>query len=356
GHLPTRPRLTDSRYTPICGRNVVPTRISTKPNSQVPPRPNVVGWLLTATAAVGLLGVAIESMLGYGPWMALFWHEQWMSPLVTPLTGMSWNEYVSSASTTAALGWVGFGIGVFYGLAGLMCIVGRPRWLVASALMLAAGLLGLDAWLSYHSHGGRVFQGLEHALQVFAPLAVVSWLLFAWRGNEVRWALRLAVSLTFFSHGLWALGASLAWGPVHLDYPTPGEWVDMVMKVFPLMDEQTARSFLQVAGVLDLAVAAAMLLPDKVARPVLVWAIIWGALTAAARIVAHFDDVSWADSMGYWWSQALRRAPHAGLPLALWLMLRQRASAPSADATADELSWKPVVEQVEQANTPASRT
>jgi len=116
-------------------------------------------------------------------------------------------------------------------------------------------------------------------------------------------------------------------GAVSFDYPTPGGWVEMVRSVLPALDEGVALGLLRAAGALDFAVALAVLLPGRIARPALVWAVIWGGATAAARIVANLDAFDGLDTTAYWVSAALRRAPHAGLPLALLLMLRTRPGA-----------------------------
>lgn len=311
-------------------------RVNSPTDEPLPPgRRDAIGWILTVTAALGLTGLALQSLIGHGPWLELLWQERWMSPVVRGLTGMSWSEYVGDPDRATKLAWVGVGVGVIYGIAALLCVLGRPQWLAGSFLGLAAALVGLEAWLSYADHGYRIFQLIEHALQVIAPLAVVGWVFLHRRGRVLQWPLRLAVAMTFTGHGVWALGLSLELGPVSLHYPTPGRWVDMVLSILPMLDEQTARHLLKVAGALDLVVAVAVLFPPRWARPALVWATAWGGATAAARIAAHVGGVEWMDSISYWIGAALRRAPHAGLPLALLLLLNARTPGHSVRGTRD---------------------
>jgi hypothetical protein len=121
---------------------------------------------------------------------------------------------------------------------------------------------------------------------------------------------RLAVAGTFVGHGLYAAGI----------HPVPGPFIDMVILHFGVT-ESSARHMLLLFGLLDFAVGAAMLLPHRLARFFLLYAAIWGGLTALARIGWHFDAGRPGLGWDIWISEVLMRAPHAGIPL--WLLLRK---------------------------------
>jgi hypothetical protein len=119
---------------------------------------------------------------------------------------------------------------------------------------------------------------------------------------------RLAIAGTFIGHGLYAMGY----------YPVPGNFVDMVI-IHLGVGESTARQLLFGMGCLDLFVAAGMVLPFRFARPFLVYAMVWGGITALARFRFGFD-MTQSDFGATWFvPEILWRAPHAALPL--WVLL-----------------------------------
>jgi hypothetical protein len=293
-----------------------------------PPR-GPLGWLLTAVVSLGMLGLALESLLGVGPWLDLFWREAWMSPIVHALTGMSWQEFATDPAITRGLTGLGRGLGLLYLFPAVTCWLTRPRWLVTLGLGLATVLVAIDAFLSFLDAGGRIFQLIEHALQVLTPLIFLAWACYALRDRLAGWAMRLAIAGTFAGHGMWALGASFELGPLAVHYPTPGGWIDMVLSVLPASaDEQTARYLLQAVGVLDWLAAIGVLLPGRAARIALLWAIAWGGATTAARIVTHLDTLNTPATFAYWTAEALRRTPHVGVPLTLWFLLQTTPEPP----------------------------
>jgi hypothetical protein len=302
-------------------------------NAAARPARDAVGWTLTLAAALGLVGLALQSVLGFGPWRDMFWREAWISPLVNML-GLSWGEYLRHPMTNPMLRGVEVTLGAMYALAAVLCLTARPRWLATVALVAAVGLISLDAWFSYIGHGHRVFQLFEYALRWFAPLAVVGILFGMQRSRAIQWALRVTIALTFAGHGLWAMGVSFSFGPIALHYPTPGLWVDMVLQVLPMLDEGSARDLLRVAGVLDWAVAVGLFLPWRFAWPAVGWAIVWGGLTTAARLVANADALAVNEAAVFWFSEAVRRVPHFALPVALWLLLSHSSDGSTVASSA----------------------
>lgn len=87
--------------------------------------------------------------------------------------------------------------------------------------------------------------------------------------KKEEWILRIGVSGTFLGHGVFALMGKQSWIP----YLTAVGISDAM-----------ARSLLPLIGMLDLVVAVLVLLWPL--RIVLVWATIWGFLTALIRPVA----------------------------------------------------------------------
>jgi hypothetical protein len=217
------------------------------------------------------------------------------------LLGRGW-QYIFWATPWSTPGpWLGVVLGLGAGWLGWHLLRGRSAnsWLGLVGLVLLAHL----GW-KVAEHGWRWVDAIEHTLAWSTPL-----LLWACLSNLSRWSLaaKLAIAATFTGHGLFALG----W-----PYPTPAHFVFMTQSILGV-DTDTALGFLRVAGSLDLVVSVAIFLP-KVSRPALIYAVIWGSLTALARPMAYVAADSWLADLHRWAMEMLWRLPHALVPLALW--------------------------------------
>jgi len=77
---------------------------------------------------------------------------------------------------------------------------------------------------------------------------------------------------------------------------------------FHLSDSQ-ALWWLKVAGVIDFIAAAALFIPALM-RPAIWYCIVWGTLTAFARIVSNFSFDLPLDSLHQWLHETIFRLPH----------------------------------------------
>ncbi len=84
-----------------------------------------------------------------------------------------------------------------------------------------------------------------------------------------EWALRIGVFGTFFGHGIFAL------------MQKPG-WIEYFTAVG--INDETAMTLMLVIGVMDIAVAVLALF--RPVRIVLLWAALWGLITAMIRPIA----------------------------------------------------------------------
>lgn len=202
-------------------------------------------------------------------------------------------------------GW--WSLRVLYGLAAFAClwcgdrgVIGKVarNVLLAASIVLAFSLgerLGGDDPLAI-----RLVRFVETAIRfVVGPaLLAVASIGIRWNGRS-GWSLRFAVALTFAGHGSFAIGI----------FPPSPSWFEMVGNVLS-MEGDAAEIFLLVVGVLDLVAALLILLPVRRAAMVgLVYCIVWGLATAAARPLAFGPDP--------WLAECLIRLPHGLVPLAL---------------------------------------
>lgn len=186
----------------------------------------------------------------------------------------------------------------------------RPHW----ALLLPVGGYALAEALARWHELGYAFSEWAISAQApryLTPLALALLVVGFRREGDTSsmfriaatWILRIALAVVFAVHGLEALKAH----PGFIDYIISSSTNMLGARI----SEGNAIRALEIIGVLDLAVAAAILL-----RPlpgVLWWAAFWGLVTALARVTANGIG-------GY--PDVLVRGTHVLVPLALWLLMR----------------------------------
>lgn len=177
-----------------------------------------------------------------------------------------------------------------------------PVWAATAGLVLLA--------LAGAHHKNYAFpQLIEWSAQTLAPLIALYFLRQGWTQQLDRMT-RLAVSLAFLGHGLFALGHP---------WPPPASFPDMVQRILGLEGRET-RLFLQLAGGLDMLVVIGLWLPFRLLQNMaLGYAVFWGLLTSLARPWAYLEagPLFW-ESLHAWGWQFVVRAPHFLLPGVLW--------------------------------------
>ncbi len=272
-----------------------------------------VTWLLRFMCSAVFLGRAWQFLRWDAPLRTLFWKQAWMETPVRLLTGMTWEQYVTSPTTDWVLQVATRGMGVAMLICALLCwtISGKKR---SHHLAMIGGALILAFTFALYFLGKtyQIGMGIEHSLQWGAPLFLAAWLAGDGFNKRALVLLYVAAALTFIGHGLYAFGY----------HPQPGSFVSMTMRCLPI-NESGARTLLVTAGVLDFVAAAALLVP-RLRTAALVYMVIWGFLTALARAVAYFQFdalVPWLDG---WVHQTVYRLVHGGLPLVLLLLWQRR--------------------------------
>ncbi|TVP46670.1 MAG: metallophosphoesterase family protein [Gemmatimonadales bacterium] len=194
-------------------------------------------------------------------------------------------------------------VSIFLALAVVSAL--RPRLLT---LLPVGAYVLLEAWSAFHQGGDRFSEWTPaaHALRWVTPFALAllaapvlaSRVPASIRRAGAGWMLRLAVATVFVIHGLECL-----WG-----YP---RFADLIIgSARGVLDvrvsEALALQVMQVIGIVDLAVAAAIVVRPW--RTVLVWAAFWGGITALSRVLALGPGA---------YFEVLLRASHVLAPLAL---------------------------------------
>lgn len=274
--------------------------------------------LLKLLVAMLFLGRAWQGLFWDLPLRTFFWDQFLLEGVVTTLTNDTWQNYVTNRSINidGIINNLGFSLGFFWLFcAGLVVFVKREwKW---GKWILYIGSLSffMVAFLYFKEKFWQVGQLFEYTTQVTAPLILVYVIYGGQNTFRFRNVLRIIIAITFFCHGLYA----------YAYYPSPSIWVQWCMDIFHFKDDLTAKQFLIFIGVLDF-LAASFLLINRF-RPILIiviwYCIVWGTLTAFARILGNFYANVPLESLHQHTYEALYRLVHGGIPLLLWFCYQQ---------------------------------
>jgi hypothetical protein len=273
--------------------------------------------LVLAALFCVLLGRGLQYFLkSETPLRTFIWSEDAFGT-VLGWFGIPWTDFANSMSASRALDFLEASIGLFF--LALAAVALRELCTQRHTMAFRRTLWGLvpfffvAAAAEFKNSGLQLAHLVEVSAMTFTPLMF----LVMWNARgELRttsslWFLRLVIALTFFGHGMYALGYG---------YAQPGRFIDMTISILHC-DESFARAFLKVAGALDVWIAwiCLTLRPIALVSLTLLWATIWGFATATARVWANFSPDFVQSSLVDWVPEMIVRLPHGLLPLALWL-------------------------------------
>lgn len=260
-----------------------------------------------------LVGRAYEHFFFDIPLSSLLWDQSLMSTPVKWLTGLSWEDFSKSQLANDVVTYPRYAFSALYAVTALFLFVKENKKQTGDWLLLVSGFsLMFLAFLSYKNHFTLPGQFIEYSLQFGAPLFLFLFSRALISKARLILLMKIAVSLTFIGHGLYAFGF----------YPVPVKFIEMTCTILPI-DEAMAKTFLRVAGALDFVVAIGIYW-HKTEKPLLLYAAVWGGLTAMARIVAYFNLDFPLATFHQWWFQSFLRLPHMLIPLLLYMLARFR--------------------------------
>ncbi len=263
-----------------------------------------LGLLITAAMCI-CGGHALRHFLFDVPYRALVWDEK-----IWGRTLKDWSGWLSSFGDESVLYTISVVLGIVLLTAAISLIhPDFPKWKKRVLLFASFILFGITV-LESKEQFFRIGQFMEGSIQWTLPFLLAYYSPFR---EKFLFALKLAVSLTFVGHGLYAFGI----------YPIPGHFLDMVLALFPL-DEPQAILFLKVAGVLDFLVAVLIFIPGKWAKYALMYATVWGFLTALARLAVTIELGSEGEGLLWGLTQTVYRLGHGLVPLFLYHNLKKK--------------------------------
>lgn len=264
-----------------------------------------ISFIIKLSAFLVFFGRAWQHVFWDAPYRSFFWDESLLSPIIENLLGIPWQEYVTHSNTDRFIQNIILCNGILYLLAAIISLLINYktfRWAKFPIFLGGISLLLLTILMTKEKfyHTAMFF---EHSIQFGIPFVLLYWFQKHRNISKLKTFIKILIACTFVSHGLYAFGV----------YPVPGKFVDMVIQIFGCT-EQNALIFLYIAGILDFVVAILIFIP-QIEKYGLWYTIIWGLLTACARIVANFQIDFVVQSIHQNWFQTLFRLPHGLVPL-----------------------------------------
>lgn len=266
--------------------------------------------LLRVTCFFVFAGRAYQHLVWDAPFRTLLWDQEWMQGIIESVTSMTWEQYTSSVQvdkyiqgSIKATGWL-------YAVAAMLSLFVRKNMKWAGYILLAGSLaLSFLGFLEFKEKFFWYGQLMEFGIQIITPVLLFLALFTKVRARNLVLVAKIAVAVTFFGHGLYA------WGY----YPQPGHFIDMFINVLGFTEAFSITS-LKIAAVLDFAVAVLIFIP-RASRIALIYCVLWGGLTASARLLSGFDANFLAQTLNQYTFEVVFRLSHALIPL--WIFLAE---------------------------------
>ncbi|WP_378184117.1 DoxX-like family protein [Aquimarina sp. SS2-1] len=256
------------------------------------------------------MGRAWQHLFWDAPYRTFFWDESLLKPIIEGLFQTPWQEYATSKKTDQIIQ-IGIKInGMLYLISGIASLIIKKTnfRLYRLPILLGGVSLVILTLLMTKEKFYHVAQFFEHSIQFGLPFMLLYSYSNKIKTNRFIVSLKVLTAVTFFSHGLYAFGF----------YPVPGKFIDMTIHIFGF-SESTAIAFLYVAGLLDFIIAVLIFIP-KINTYALWYAVLWGLLTAFARLVANFYWEFPLQSVHQNLYEVLYRLPHGLTPLLIILI------------------------------------
>lgn len=246
------------------------------------------------------------------PFRAILWDENLMSPIIEGVFNTPWYDYATSSKTNKAIGNLTFFFSVVLFVSAFVSLFWKQIpyiRLKKSIIAFSLCILFLLGICMVKDKNYDFLQFFELTIQFAAPLVLYFSKDFETlnKGKLIFW-LKVSIALTFIPHGLFAMG---------LIY-VPGHFIDMTIKILAVTETQS-RQFLFIVGLLDIIAAVFLFIP-KLVKPAFIYIIIWGILTAIARVVAGFNYDFFLNSIHNFTYLTVYRLPHGLLPLATLIL------------------------------------
>ena len=271
-------------------------------------------FLLKLCVVLVFLGRAYQYLFFNAPFRAFLWDEGLLKPAIESIFNIPWNEYATNLTVDK---WIQISIkinGIIFIIGAIAAIYIRTSFnKKALRILIALGgyLLLLLAYLTLKERFFQHGQFFEHAMQIGLPFTLLYAIKTKMSIERITVILKILVSLTFVSHGLYAAGI----------YPIPGHFIDMVIGSIGVT-ENTAVVLLKIAGILDFFIPILLFVP-KISKYALLYAFLWGTVTALARFTVNFNFNFISSSIHQTIYLVIYRLPHGLIPLLIFIIQKK---------------------------------
>jgi hypothetical protein len=287
----------------------------------------LISNLLKITVISVLLGRGYQYLFFSVPLISLYYYAEFLKPFIENKSGMLWHDFLSLPEIDIYTDALIYCIGSLFLITIPFIIFLKKRnytWFQLPILAAGIGLIFLAVLLTI-TKNYKVGQFIEYSIQFTSPFLLLSFISYQWIQQNLLFILKLLIAFTFVGHGLYAIGY----------YPVPGYFVDMVIRIFKC-SESFARSFLFIAGILDIFIAIGLFLPNKtVVKYCLIWAVIWGFSTAIARVLGNFYSDFILRSLHQTVYEMVYRLSYGMLPLLALYLVNTKSKKQAAAALPD---------------------
>ena len=274
-----------------------------------------IRFLLKLASFFIFFGRGYEHIVWDAPFRSLLWDQDLLSPLIENIFNTNWQDYATSLKTDYIINCFTKANGIFYLICAILSItLTETSSKFHKGILYTGGVfLVILSLIITKSKFYHIVMFFEHSIQFATPFAML-YFLRTKNLKKLFLILKILIALTFVSHGMYA---------VAIFYPFPGDFVSMTLNILPIT-ENISKQMLSVAGILDFLVALLIFIP-KTAKLALIYAVLWGFLTAFARIVSglHYD-VSFAIVMQYLHT-TIYRLPHGLIPFIAYGVLKNKS-------------------------------
>ena len=263
--------------------------------------------ILQITCAFIFIGRGYQHIFWDGPYRSILWDQELLEGFVNNYLNIDWKDFVESEIIGNRIQLFIKTIGVIFILSAFSVfgITSKNKWPV---IVISTGVffMALLAFASFKVRFYQIGEWFEFGTQVASPILLILFVKKKISVKKLIFIAKIAIAITFIGHGFYAFGY----------YPQPGGYVDMVINITGF-SEDFVRPFLKVMGFMDFVVALLLFIP-KTARPALIYCIVWGLLTAFARVVSYFNLDFPFTTLHQWLYQTVFRLSHGLLPL--WVL------------------------------------
>lgn len=265
-------------------------------------------------------GRGIQYCYHDAPFRILVWDEGLMKPLLEQYFSMSWEDWTLNPDNENKI--IAFAkiIGyLFFSGAGAALLLAVLRDLdrseidkvfkkhfilifISKILIFICFIHLIILYLLYcKDKSYRPSEFLEYALQWGTPLLLLFYSFFT--PKIFNTVVKILCAAVFVSHGLYALGV----------FATPVSYISMTINALHI-SESGAIVFLKAFGALDIVFSIGVFFP-KTMKISALYFIVWGFLTAVARLYCNWYSDMWELSVQQYFYEMLVRFPHFLVPI-----------------------------------------